>query len=268
MDALQPPTFAQLTTAFFTYNAGQPAHISAHRGGGNYVGYPENCIASFAWLARQMPVIIESDISMTSDSVLIMMHDDTYSRTSTGSGKIADSSFAYCQTLKLKDNKGNLTPYRIPTLAEVLQWGKNKVMFTLDVKRSVPYPLVVAMVQQYRAQSYAAIITYNATDAALVHRLDSTIMISVTLRNEADYNRHRQLGVPDHRMIAFVGTYQPIVPGCKPCTKKGIRCILGTLGNLDKMAAAKGDSLYRLWYQYGADIISTDRPLEAYSALR
>lgn len=253
---------------FFAYKAGQPAHISAHRGGGSYTGYPENCIASFAWLARQMPVIIECDISMTRDSVLIMMHDDTYPRTSTGSGKVADSSFAYSQTLQLKDNAGNLTPHRIPTLAEVLHWGKNKVMFTLDVKRSVPYPRVVAMVQQYRAQSYAAIITYNAADAALVHRLDSTVMISVTLRNEADYNRHRELGIPDHRMVAFVGTRQPDSSWLQTLHQKGIRCILGTLGNLDKMAAAKGDSLYRQWYQSGADIMSTDRPMEAWKALR
>jgi glycerophosphoryl diester phosphodiesterase len=253
---------------FFAYKAGQPAHISAHRGGGSYTGYPENCIASFAWLVRQMPVIIECDISMTHDSVLIMMHDDTYTRTSTGSGKVADSSFAYSQTLRLKDNAGNLTPYRIPTLAEVLQWGKNKVIFTLDVKRSVPYPMVVAMVQQYRAQNYAAIITYNAADAALVHRLDSTLMISVTLRNEAEYNRHRELGIPDHRMIAFVGTSQPDSSWLQTLHQKGIRCILGTLGNLDKMAAAKGDSLYRKWYQSGADIMSTDRPLEAWKALR
>ncbi|WP_197428242.1 glycerophosphodiester phosphodiesterase family protein [Phnomibacter ginsenosidimutans] len=253
---------------FFQYQPGKAAAISAHRGGGDYKGYPENCIESFAWLAAQMPVTIECDISMSKDSVLLMMHDDSYNRTTTGSGKISDSLFAYSQTLLLKDNMGNLTNFRIPTLEQVLAWGSNKVTYTLDVKRSVPFEKVVALVQQYKAHRYAAIITYNAQDAAKVHQLDKEVMISVTIRNEEEYNRHKALGIPDNRMIAFVGTREPNSTWLQTLHSKGIRCILGTLGNLDKMAAAKSDTLYQSWYKAGADMMSTDRPLEAWKALQ
>lgn len=258
----------QLPPTYFQYRPDSRAAISAHRGGGDYAGYPENCIESFEWLARQMPVIIECDINLTKDSVLVMMHDDKLDRTSTGTGKIADTTWAYLQSLQLKDNGGRLTPYRIPTLQQVLAWGRNKVAFTLDVKRSVPFDLVVKAVQAAGAQRYAAIITYNAADAAKVHKLDSTLMISVTLRNREEYDRHVALGIPDHRMLAFVGTREPDANWLSWLHQKGIRCILGTLGNLDKMAAAKGDSLYRRWYSNGADIMSSDRPLEAWKALQ
>lgn len=253
---------------FFQYQPGKAAAISAHRGGGDYKGYPENCIESFAWLANQMPVTIECDISISKDSVLLMMHDNSYNRTTTGSGNIVDSSFAYSQTLLLKDNLGNLTNYRIPTLQQVLAWGKGKVTFTLDVKRNVPFEKVVALVQQYKAQSYAAIITYNAQDAAKVHLLDKEVMISVTIRNEEEYNRHKDLGIPDNRMIAFVGTREPNSTWLQTLHSKGIRCILGTLGNLDKMAASRGDQLYQTWYNAGADIMSTDRPIEAWKVVK
>lgn len=253
---------------FFTYPQGKQPLISAHRGGGDYSGYPENAIESFAWLARQMPVIVECDISMTRDSVLIMMHDDSFNRTTTGNGKIKDSTYAYARTLFLKDNAGTLTQYKIPTLEEVLTWGQKKVAFTLDVKRGVPFEKVIAWVRKTNSQNNAAIITYNAEDAALVHKLDRDIMISVTLRNEEEYRRHKALGLPDNRMIAFVGTREPNEVWLKTLHAKGIRCILGTLGNLDKMAAAKGDHLYWEWYQQGADIMSTDRPLEAWKALQ
>jgi glycerophosphoryl diester phosphodiesterase len=267
--ACQPATYLQkLPNSYFQYASGTVPAISAHRGGGDYRGYPENCIESFNWLARQMPVIIECDISMTRDSVLLMMHDDSYDRTTTGRGRVADSSYAYSRQLLLKDNAGNLTAYRVPTLAEVLQWGRNKVAFTLDVKRGVPYEKVVSLVQQYQAHRYAAIITYNANDAAKVHRLDSNLMISVTIRNREEYDRHHALGIPDHRMVAFVGTREPDAAFLQWLHNKGIRCILGTLGNLDKMAAARGDSLYQKWYGMGADIMSTDRPLEAWKALK
>lgn len=252
----------------FTYSAQSTPLISAHRGGGDYAGYPENCIESFDWLAKQMPVIIECDISMTQDSILMMMHDDALERTTTGTGKVREVTWKYCQSLRLEDNKGTLTAYTIPTLAQVLKWGKGKVMFTLDVKRSVPFEKVTELVKQHNAQSYAAIITYNAQDAAKVHRLDPEVMISVTIRNNEEYQRHQALGIPDNRMIAFVGTREPNAELCRFLHEKGIRCILGTLGNLDKMAATRGDKLYKEFVQQGADILSSDRPLEAWKVIQ
>lgn len=252
----------------FQYTAQSKPLISAHRGGGDYAGYPENCIESFDWLAKQMPVIIECDISMTKDSVLMMMHDDALERTTTGTGKVREVTWEYCKTLQLEDNKGTLTPFKIPTLDKVLAWGKNKVMFTLDVKRSVPFERVTTLVKKYSAESYAAIITYNAQDAGKVHRLAPEVMISVTIRNMEEYQRHQEAGVPDNRMIAFVGTREPNSELCQFLHKKGIRCILGTLGNLDKMAAARGDQLYGEFVKQGGDILSSDRPLEAWKVVR
>lgn len=242
--------------------------ISAHRGGGMYAGYPENCLESFAYLARQMPVVIECDIASTRDSALVMMHDDTYDRTTTGTGKVNEQTLAYAKTLRLKDNQGNLTTYGIPTLEETLKWGEGKVVFTLDVKRSVPYQRVVEAVQKAKAQNYAAIITYSATQAALVHRLDSSLLISVTIRSEEDYNRLRAGGIPDNKMIAFVGTREAPADLYRFLHEKKIRTILGTMGNLDKMAEARGESTYQKFIDNGADILSTDRPLEAGRALK
>lgn len=264
-----PKTYLHSTSqAIFQYQSSSTPLISAHRGGGDYAGYPENCIESFEWLARQMPLIIECDISMTQDSVMMMMHDDALERTTNGTGKVREVPWKYCQSLRLEDNKGTLTSYKIPTLNDVLKWGKNKVLFTLDVKRSVPFEKVIELVKKHKADSYAAIITYNAQDAAKVHRLAPEVMISVTIRSQDEYQRHHDLGIPDNRMIAFVGTREPNSSLCEFLHAKGIRCILGTLGNLDKMAAARGDQLYQEFVKKGADILSSDRPLEAWRTIK
>lgn len=269
MQGCAPTTYLKkVPNDFFRYQPNQPIHISAHRGGGDYSGYPENCIASFGWLAKQMPVIIECDINLSKDSVLLMMHDDQLDRTSTGKGVISATDWQQMKNLQLKDNKGKITQFGIPTLGEVLAWGKGKVAFTLDVKKSVPYEMVVAAVQKAKAQRYAAVITYNERDAAKVYALDKSIMISVTIRNKEEYNRHAALGIPDGNMIAFVGTRMPDSSLCSFLHNKGIRCILGTLGNLDKMAEAKGDSLYSQFVRLGADILSSDRPLEAWQQVK
>ena len=257
----------------FRYVAGRPALISVHRGGGDLTGYPENCLESFQYVATQIarsnaPAVIECDIDLTKDSVLVMMHDATLDRTTTGTGKLIDRTYAEVQQLKLEDNFGNPTAFRVPTLAQTLTWGRSNVLFTLDVKRNVSFAKIIEQVRQTKTENNAAIITYNANDAALVHRLARDLMISVTIRNQAEYDRLRELGIPDNRMVAFVGTRVPESGLYAFLHQKGIATILGTLGNLDKQAAAKGDNLYKEWTAAGADMLSTDRPLEVVRALQ
>ena len=86
-------------TDFFSYQPNRLPLISVHRGGGDLPGYPENCIESFAYVAKQVgtpahPVIIECDIDLTKDSVMVMMHDATLDRTTTGTGKLIDKTYA------------------------------------------------------------------------------------------------------------------------------------------------------------------------------
>ena len=252
---------------FLKYDENFKPMISAHRGGGDIAGYPENCIESFDYLAKQMPAIIECDIEYTRDSVLMMMHDNSLNRTTTGKGKIIEQNWSDFKSVKLKDNAGNLTNFVIPTLEKVLNWGRNKVIFTLDVKRNTPYRKVVEMVEKLNAEEYSVIITYDVNQAKEVYKLNSNLMISVTIRDTKEYERYQNAGIPDKNMVAFIGTREPNKEFNEFLHKKGICTILGTLGNLDKMAAAKGDNLYNEWVKNGADILSTDRAIEAYKAI-
>ncbi|GAB3507041.1 glycerophosphodiester phosphodiesterase family protein [Emticicia fontis] len=253
---------------FLKYKPGFKAMISSHRGGGDIPGYPENCIQSFEFLASKIPTIIECDIEITKDSVLMMMHDNSLDRTTTGKGKIIDQKWDEFKDVKLKDNAGTVTNFKVPTLEEVIKWGKNKVIYTLDVKRNTPYEKVVAMVQKLHAENYCVIITYDVNQAKKVYELDPNLMISVTIRDLKEYERHQQAGIPDKNMVAFIGTREPNKEFNEFLHKKGICTILGTLGNLDKMAIAKGDHIYKGFVNNGADILSTDRMIEAYEAIK
>ncbi|RAJ94571.1 glycerophosphoryl diester phosphodiesterase [Larkinella arboricola] len=255
-------------STFLNYTPGRAPMISAHRGGGDIKGYPENCIESFEYLAKRLPVIIECDIDLTRDSVLVMMHDQTLDRTTTGTGKLIEKTYDEIRQYRLEDNFGNVTKFSVPTLEQVLRWGKDKVVYTLDVKKNVPFAKVVEMVRRTGAADYSVIITYNATQAAEVYRLDPNLMLSVTIMKEEDYQRLHDLGIPDRNMVAFVGVREPRPELYKFLHEKGISCILGTLGNLDKQAVAKGDQVYKTFANNGADIMSTDRPIEVYQAVK
>ena len=66
--------------------------ILAHRGASGYA--PENTSAAFE-LARTMGTRgIETDVRLTADGVLVLVHDDRVDRTTDGSGAVADLTWA------------------------------------------------------------------------------------------------------------------------------------------------------------------------------
>lgn len=232
--------------------------ISAHRGG-PMAGFPENAIETFENATTYQPVIIEFDVALSKDSALVIMHDDKLDRTSTGTGAIGNYTYAELQKFRLKDDNGKVTGFKIPTLDEVLAWGKNKVLFTIDLKRGVPYAKIIASVRKTKSESNSIIITYNANQAAEVHRLAPDLMISASARSIADIERLNQMGVPNNRIVAFVGTSAPDKSVYEYLHSKGITCILGTMGNLDKSAIANpNQKVYEQLVSNGADILSSD----------
>lgn len=110
--------------AYFRYDPERDIIVSGHRGG-MMPGYPENCIESCEKTLSMMPTFFEIDFSFTKDSVMVLMHDLTIDRTTNGKGRVADYTYEELQRFRLVDRDGNVTDYRIPTLAEVLEWGKD-----------------------------------------------------------------------------------------------------------------------------------------------
>ncbi len=247
---------------FLTHTADRVPLISAHRGGPE-PGYPENAIETFEKSAKRQPLIIECDIALTKDSVLVLMHDDKLDRTSNGKGYVKDYTFKELQEFRLKDTDGELTSYRIPSLEKALEWGAGKVIYTLDIKRNVPYELVIDLVRRKKAAPYSKLITYSATQAAKFHKLAPELMISASISKPEDLLRLNDYGVPDNRLVAFVGTSEAQPETYQFLHEHGILCIVGTMGNLDEQAKARGDALYFDMIDRGADILSTDRPVEA-----
>nr|WP_245802725.1 glycerophosphodiester phosphodiesterase family protein [Belliella pelovolcani] len=252
---------------FYTWTADRIPMISAHRGG-PYPGFPENSIEAFENVLNHTPAIIEFDVALTKDSVLVLMHDNTLDRTTNGSGKVIDMTFEEIRSLRLKDKDGNLTDFIVPTLEEVLDWGKGKVLYTVDIKREVPFEMVIEAIKKTQAEPYAAVITYSVEAAKKVHALHPELMLSVTIRNEEELQRFEDSGIPIDQWIAFTGTSERPADFNQILHEKGVFTILGVLGNLDRSAIARGDQIYAEFVQKGADILATDRPIEAAEAIK
>jgi len=261
----QQGAFSESLLKKFRYTENNDAAIiSVHRGGSKLIGYPENCLETLKYVNDSISAIFEIDVSKTSDDVLVLMHDKTLERTTTGINALIDYSFQELQGLNLVDDFGNETNFKIPKFVDVLRWAvDNEVILTVDTKRGVDITKIIAMIEQENAVGVAIIITYNVAQALQVFELNPNLLLSVSARNLEELNRLMDSDIPTQNMLAFTGTRLSPILFYEKLHELGVKIILGTLGNLDKMAAAKGDSLYMNWRKMGVDVIATDRPFEA-----
>ena len=247
--------------AFFVWSPDRLPVLSAHRGG-PYPGYPENCIETFQNILNYYPSTLEVDVSVTKDSVLILMHDWSLDRTTTGTGKVNDTYYDDLDNLFLEDNDSVLTEFKIPTLEEALIWAKGKTVLNLDIKRGVPFKKVIDLVHETETQASILIIVYSIEDGVKVNNLDPDLMLSLSIRSQEELERALEAGIPMNRVTAFSGTRLQKKSLYNMLHKEKVFANCGTLGNLDRKAKAKGDHLYKKWEKLGIDIFATDRPLE------
>jgi len=253
---------AEALQDYLSWSPEKPPLISAHRGGPmpgrGGSGFPENCLETFENALSYAPCLIECDVRKSADGQLFLMHDETLNRTTTGSGPVAAATAAELQRLFLTDAQGRVTPYRIPTLAEALEWARGKAILTLDVKPEVSPSDIVAMIEQHQAESYVTVITYNLETAHLYQRLNPNLVISAPAQGLVAVQRLLASGIPAKNLMGFVGVYEPPAQIYDLLHQQGIRAILGTIGNLDRKAEKRGASVYVELLKNGADVLATD----------
>ncbi|MCP5055004.1 MAG: glycerophosphodiester phosphodiesterase family protein [bacterium] len=242
---------------YMKWNPNRVPLISAHRGG-PMGRFPENALETFENSLRFAPCLIECDVRLTRDGHLVLLHDDSLDRTTTGKGLVSDHTLAQLKRLFLKDGLNRVTGYRIPTFPETLEWAKGKAILSIDVKRNVPYEIVVKEVKRHKAEGHAIIIVNNTNDLKKVHRLAPDLMITGNARGIKAVERMFATGVPAGNLCAFVGVSEPEPAVYQALHKKGVRTVLGTMHNLDNKAAARGIKVYQKLYRNGADILATD----------
>lgn len=104
--------------------------VVSHRG--DWRNATENSLEAIENAIKMGVDVVEIDLHKTKDGQIILMHDATLDRTTTGKGKIADWTLDSIKTLKLKNGCAIKTKYKVPTLEEALLVAKDKIMVNLD----------------------------------------------------------------------------------------------------------------------------------------
>lgn len=106
--------------------------VAAHRG--DWRNEPENSVRGFLSAAKMGVDIVELDLEKSKDGEIIILHDHTLDRSTTGKGKPGNYTLAQLKTFHLRDGLRVPTDNNvIPTLREVMLALKGKpVMINLD----------------------------------------------------------------------------------------------------------------------------------------
>ncbi|MEE2849198.1 MAG: glycerophosphodiester phosphodiesterase family protein [Pseudomonadota bacterium] len=268
------PSSGPALAAYFDCVRDGGVAISAHRAV-SALDQPENSIAAIEATGRAIPnAILELDAVLTKDRQLVLMHDDTMDRTTTGRGRVADLTLAQVKQARLKASDGALTRAAPPTLGEALDAaGRVGSIASIDLKPADGETTVdlaravIDQVRQSRAGNRVILITYNDADARAVAAMAPEMMISAGLSGMEDLS-----GLNPAQILAWTGTREERPALWRALREAGVEVQFGTLGaegvRRDDRYAADGDvSEYRDLVRQGVTVIATDTPLAVKSVL-
>jgi glycerophosphoryl diester phosphodiesterase len=104
--------------------------IASHRG--DWRNYADNSLEGIESCIRMNIDLVEIDVAKTKDGHLVLMHDRKVDRTTNGKGLVSDFTLEEIKQLRLKNGLGRVTDFQIPTLEEVLQAVKDKIIVNID----------------------------------------------------------------------------------------------------------------------------------------
>lgn len=111
--------------------------VIAHRGASSYA--PENTLAAFDLALRLGARHLELDVESTRDDRIVVIHDDTVDRTTSGSGPVTSHTLAELRALDAGSwFDAAFAGERIPTLEDVLERYKDRAHLHTELKGRSP----------------------------------------------------------------------------------------------------------------------------------
>lgn len=160
----KPAGSGPVTVRSWTSTRGAPFYI-AHRGAGDV--YPEHSMPSYRAAVEMGAQCLEVSVNMTSDGVLICLHDLSYDRTTTGKGFVAVQPSSVLSKISIRQPQlGPVwvqSPPEVPRLETVLTEFGGKVVFCLEAKDDRAYPAMMAMVARLNLLDSVIVKAYHSS---------------------------------------------------------------------------------------------------------
>lgn len=152
--------------------------VAAHRGLSSK--WPENTMVAFQKAIDAGVDQIETDVRITKDGELVLIHDATVDRTSYSTGRVDGYTFEELRKIDVGKIQ-NMTGYQIPTLIELMELVKDHPTMTLDLElkeypteghEEIAYSVadrVLAIVDQYHFEDRIVINSFSGKLLQYIH---------------------------------------------------------------------------------------------------
>ena len=249
--------------------------VACHRG--DWRNYPENSLGAIESVIRMGADIVEIDLKLTRDSVLVLSHDRTCNRMTTGKGDISTMTFDSLATFNLKTAHNVAIPgTRIATLREALEVCKDRIVINVDQGYQF-YDMVVKLTDELGMTDQILIKGKKAREVVARDMAGSKMMYMPIIDIEVDRGRklfqayddwYQKTGeVPLAYEVCFKELSPEVEACCKRVVKQGSKLWVNTLwpslcGGYNDDAAFEGNpnEVYGKILSLGTSMIQTDRP--------
>jgi len=235
--------------------------FAAHRGGA--LLWAENSLLAFRNALALGADFLELDVHLTRDGEVVVIHDATLERTTTGSGPVRERTLAELGAVRLRDRDGAVLEERIPTLDQVVALAAaEKRQILLEIKtdeRRRRYPeieeKVFAVLDRHHFTSFTVVMAFEAATWRRLRQLRpdarAAALYSARMLRAADVTAElealRQAGV------GFVGLDQALVNAdvARQARLAGLTLGVWTVNQREAIAR---------FIEQGVGVVITDRP--------
>jgi len=159
----------------------------AHRGASGDA--PENTLASIRLAEKLGADGIEIDVHLSRDGQVVLMHDDTLERTTSGTGRVDQWDLRELQ--KLDAGSWFSLAYArepIPTLQQVLTWASDHFFINVEIKADTDLAqLAVAVVDlMEHTRCYCVITSFDSRALQEVQKLTAQIPLGLIFEHDRE----------------------------------------------------------------------------------
>ena len=256
--------------------------VACHRG--DWRNYPENSIPAIESIIRMGADIMELDLKLTKDSVLVLSHDWTIDRCTTGKGRVSDYTLDELKQFRLRRAHGVATDsLHICTLREALECCKDRICVNVDQGYEY-YDMVLAITEELGVTDQILIkgkhSVASVAEKMAAHEHNMMYMPIIDIQKAQGQKLFQEYLDTKTVPLAYEVCWKKLTPEVSDCFKKvvesgsklWVNTIWGSLcGYLDDDKALDcGDpaEVYDQVIALGASMIQTDRPEQLLDYLR
>ena len=232
-----------------------PTRVIAHRGFSGRA--PENTLLAIREAIAIGAEMVEIDVTMTADGHVILLHDETLDRTTSGTGPPTDHTLEEIRELDAGTWFSTVfAGEKIPTLSEALQTVKGRILINIEIKpEAVDHgvvPKIASLIAEHEMHNQVIVSSFSP-EALLRMKIADPEVITATL-----FNKDLHTGRDPLEIVLEVGSRGFNISArrltaamIERCHKHGIPIAVYTVNEPDEM---------RRLIELGVDAVFTDHP--------